>query len=112
MSKLQRRQEVLCSRKRVFHKSYSQRFGIWGADQPEHVGTMLLNLSEVVLGIIGCMGATHRANNLQPAMSQATQGTGMALSFLAVGPIEGRCPSAIVAAQIGPQVQCCPQWVG
>src|SRR5438046_3110826 len=72
-----------------FHKSYSQRFGIWRADQFEHVGAMLLDLSKVMLGIIGRMGATHRANNLQPAMSQATQGTGMALSFVAVGPIEG-----------------------
>ena len=58
------------------------------------------------------MGATHRANNLQPAMSQAAQGTGMALSFVAVGPIKGRRPSAIVPAQVGPQVQCCPQWMG
>src|SRR5436190_818103 len=95
-----------------FHKSYSQRFGIWRADQFEHVGAMLLDLSKVMLGIIGRMGATHRANNLQPAMSQATQGTGMALSFVAVGPIEGGRPSAIVAAQVGPQVQCCPQRVG
>ena len=36
----------------------------------------------------------------------------MALSFVAVGPIEGGRPSAIVAAQVGPQVQCCPQRVG
>src|SRR5213078_3737840 len=98
--------------KASFHKSYSQRFGIWRTDQFEHVGTMLLDLSKVMLGIIGRRGATHRANNLQPAMSQATQGTGMALSFVAVGPIEGGRPSAIVAAQVGPQVQCCPQRVG
>src|SRR5436190_20023376 len=75
--------------KASFHENYSQRFGIWGADQLEHVGTVLLDFSEVLLGIIGRMGATHRANNLQPAMSQTAQGTGMALSFVAVGPVEG-----------------------
>src|SRR5947207_9990930 len=115
--RLSSRQMVVLSRsslfsKASFHKSYSQRFGIWRTDQFEHVGTMLLDLSKVVLGIIDRMGATHRANNLQPPMSQAAQGTGVALSFVAVGPIEGRRPSAIMAAQVGPQVQCCPQWVG
>src|SRR5436190_20040344 len=34
-----------------FHKNYSREFGIWGADQLEHVGTMLLDFSEVLLGI-------------------------------------------------------------
>src|SRR5205814_7101342 len=29
--------------KASFHKSYSQRFGIWRTDQFEHVGTMLLD---------------------------------------------------------------------
>src|SRR5437879_5823087 len=94
-----------------FHESYSQRFGVWRADQCEHVGAMLLDLSKVLLGIISRMGATHRANNLQPAMSQAAQGTGMALSFVAVGSIEGRRPSAIMPAQVGPQVQGGPQRV-
>ena len=66
---------------------------------------MLLNFSKVVLCVIGRMSANHPANDLQPAMGQAAQRAGMALSFVAVGSIEGRRPSAIMAAEVGPQVQ-------
>src|SRR5438034_9444283 len=57
----------LCS-KVSFHKSYSQCFWIWSVYQSQHVGTMLLNFSKVVLCVIGRMSANHPANDLQPAM--------------------------------------------
>src|SRR6058998_347914 len=56
-----------------FHKNYSQGFWIWRGDQSEHVGAMLLDLCKVLFSIVSRTIANHRADNLQPTMSQAAQ---------------------------------------
>src|SRR2546427_3950594 len=92
-----------------FHKNYSQGFWIWRGDQSEHVGAMLLDLCKVLFSIVSRTIANHRADNLQPTMSQAAQSARVALSFISVGVIKGRCPSARMSAQVCPQVKSGPQ---
>src|SRR5215510_4711190 len=88
-----------------FHKSYSQGLG----EQFEHVRTMFLDLYKVLFSVVSGSGANHRANDLQPTMSQTAQSTSVALSFVSVGPIKRRSPGAGMSAEVGPQMQSGPQ---
>ena len=63
---------------------------------------MLLDFSQVMFHIIGGVGAAHRGDDLQPAVGQAAQGTGVTLPFVPMGLVVGGGPTAIAAAQIGP----------
>src|SRR5438874_13158992 len=66
---------------------------------------MLLDLCKVLFSIVSRTIANHRADNLQPTMSQAAQSARVALSFISVGVIKGRCSSARMSAQVCPQVK-------
>ena len=46
----------------------------------------------------------HLPEDLQPALTQASQRTGMALAFGAMGPVVGLRPHATFAAEVGPLV--------
>src|SRR5205814_10409691 len=71
-----------------FHKNYSQGFWIWRGDQSEHVGAMLLDLCKVLFSIVSRTIANHRADNLQPTMSQAAESARVALSLISVAGVE------------------------
>src|SRR5262245_25950386 len=63
----------------------------------------------MLFGVVRRSVANHSSDDFQPTMSQTAQRTGMALSFISVGLVIGRCPGAIMAAEVRPQVQSGPQ---
>ena len=66
---------------------------------------MFLDLSQMLFGIVNGAVSKHGSDDFQPTMSQATEGTRMALSFVAVGLIERCGPGAVMSAQVRPQME-------
>ena len=62
-------------------------------------------VATVQLAVVAGAGLPHLPEDFQPAVCQAAQRAGVALSALAVILIVGLGPGALVTAAIGPQVQ-------
>jgi hypothetical protein len=58
-----------------------------GFHEFKNLGTVLLLVTGVEVGIVGLMGLDHFPNDFQQALAETTQGAGMTFAFRAFLPV-------------------------
>ena len=75
--------------------------GRFELEEPGAVGELVLG---VKLGVVRGAALPHLPKDFQPALAQAAQGAGVGFAALARGFVIDLCPTALVAAEVGPEV--------